>query len=276
LDQIEFRKIRDFGELLSVTFEFVRINFIKMGKALLFISGPLILLSGIASAVYQTSILDMDGSIGTGMVGSFFMYFFFILMTSVSIALVTNSYIKLYIEHGNNNFDLNVVWEDVKSKFWMILFTSIGQTIAVILGAVLLILPGAYLAVALSIIYIVRYEENLGFFDSFNRCLKLIKGRWWFTLAFLLLLVVILYAAIFAFQVPQYILLFITSINSLEDGELSFNNPALIITSIFSSLSYFVYSIVYVGLAFHYYNLVEQKEAPGLLAKIDAIESPVS
>jgi len=53
------------------------------------------------------------------------------------------------------------------------------------------------------------------------------------------------------------------------------NSPShiiIIITSIISSFNFLLTAISVVGISFHYYNLVERKEAPSLLEKIETIQ----
>jgi hypothetical protein len=57
----------------------------------------------------------------------------------------------------------------------------------------------------------------------------------------------------------------------MSGGDTSGNNIILMIVSVISSFSLFFYVIIFVGVVFHYFNLVEQKEAPGLLEKIQSI-----
>ena len=47
-NKIEFRKVRDFGGLLGVTFDYVKQNFKLLFKSNLLLSGPFILLAGIS------------------------------------------------------------------------------------------------------------------------------------------------------------------------------------------------------------------------------------
>jgi hypothetical protein len=54
--QINFKEQREFGQILNSTFAFLRQNFSKLGKALIFFAGPFLLLQGIAQVYYQTNV----------------------------------------------------------------------------------------------------------------------------------------------------------------------------------------------------------------------------
>ena len=144
--------------------------------------------------------------------------------------------------------------------------------IITLLVTVLLIIPGIYVSVALMIIYIVGLIEDKGFFDSMSRSFYLVKNKWWLTFGLLIVLSLIQGFLGFLFQVPQYIAMFVIAFNSVDgNGTDSFTEIILIVTTIISTLNFIFYAISLVGIAFHYFSLVEQKEAKGLLDKIDSI-----
>ena len=109
-------------------------------------------------------------------------------------------------------------------------------------------------------------------FDAMSRCFYLIKNKWWFTFGLLFVLGLIQGFMGFLFQIPQYIAMFFVAFNSFDgSGINSTTEIILMVTTIISSLNLLFYSISFVGIAFHYFSLVEQKEAKGLLNKIESI-----
>jgi hypothetical protein len=263
--KIEFRKIRDFGELINATFEFIRRNLKILFFSLLFIAGPGIILTGIAGGFYQGSISFNKYFLTTAII-----YFLLMFITLQLIITVTYSCLNLYIERDSSDFSVNDVWDRTKEDFLMILFTSIGAGFVTFFAALLLIIPGIYFSIALTIIFMVRMREKLPYFDSVSRCRKLISGNWWFTFALLLILSVIEYFFSFIFAIPQYIAMFIGFLHNTS-GKPDLDSTILIITSIISSVSYLFYCIPIIGITFHYFSLVEKKEAVGLLQKLETI-----
>lgn len=61
-EKIQFRKLRDFGEIVSITFAFIRQNFSTLGLVMLYIGVPLCVLQGILSTLYQQSLLNAQSS----------------------------------------------------------------------------------------------------------------------------------------------------------------------------------------------------------------------
>jgi hypothetical protein len=273
LKQIELRKVRDFGALIGVTFEFIRQNFKLLLKSGFFIVGPFILLAGIFMGMYQSAAFNFSNVSTLNSIGlPFLFYILFVMLSVLLLNVVIYSFVILYEEKGVGNFDLNDIWQKSKSKFWILFFTGIGYTFFVILGSVILIIPGIYLAVTLSLIYMIRIREGIGFFSAFDRCTKLISKNWWFTFGFIIVIGLIQGFIGFIFYIPNYVALFALTLSGLNNpAQSSTGHIIFTITSVISSLNLLLYMISVIGISFHYYNLVERKEAPSLLERIDTI-----
>jgi hypothetical protein len=83
----------------------------------------------------------------------------------------------------------------VPAQLAMFLFSSL----AVLLGFVLLILPGLYVAVALSMAFPALVFERQGPIDALAYSRRLVRGNWWRTNAILVVTIVML--AVFYFLV---------------------------------------------------------------------------
>ena len=180
--KIEFRKVRDFGGLLNVTFDYIKKNFKVLFKSNLLISAPFILLAGVFLGIYQSSMFNFTSDNVLPQIGiPFLLSLVFLFLSYFVITVVTYSHLLVYIQSETGTIDIDAIWQTVKKNFFMILFTGIGYAVVVGFGFILLIIPGIYLSITLSLIFIVRLEENLGFFESVGRCIRLIKNNWWFT-----------------------------------------------------------------------------------------------
>jgi hypothetical protein len=272
-NKIEFRKVRDFGGLLNVTFDYLKKNFKVLFKSNLLISAPAILLAGVFMGIYQSSMFNFTDSPDLALIGiPFLIGLLFTILAYTIVTIVTYSHLMVYKQSEDGIFDIEDVWQMVKKNFFLILFTGIGYTLAVGLGFILLIIPGVYLSITLSLIFIVRIEEDLGFFDALTRCKKLIKDNWWFTFGLILVVGIVQGFLMYALYIPGYIVMFFTAFTGYEQEPGSLNRILYILTSILSSLGTLSYMISTIAIAFHYYNLVERKEAPGLLQQIEEIK----
>lgn len=271
--KIEFRKVRDFGGLLNVTFDYIRSNFKILFKSILLISAPAILLAGVFMGIYQSSMFSFASNMDLEQIGiPFLLALFFMMMSYLIVNVVTYSHIVVYKQSQDGIFDIDEVWKMVKKNFFMILFTGIGYSLAVGFGFIFLIIPGIYLSIALSLIFIVRLEEGLGFIDAIRRCTKLISGNWWFTFGLIIVVGIVQSFLGFILYMPNYIVTFFVAFTGIDSESSGFNRTLYIISSIISSLSVLFYSISTIAIAFHYYNIVERKEAPGLLQQIEEIK----
>jgi hypothetical protein len=270
--KIEFRKVRDFGALLGVTFDYIRQNFRLLFKSNLLIGAPFILLAGVFMGLYQSSLFNFRVQPEIEQFGIPFLFsMFFMMLSYLVITIVTYSHLILYKTSEPGNFDIDDVWQMVKRNFWMILFTGIGYSILAFIGFIFLIIPGVYLSIALSIIFIVRLEERLDFFDAVSRCIKIVSGNWWFTFGIIIVVGMIQGFLGFVLYVPNYIVTIFLAFAGVDSSNGDLGRVLYIISSIIASLGVILYSISTIAIAFQYYNLVERREAPGLVLRIEDI-----
>jgi hypothetical protein len=280
-NKIIFSQARDFSEKLNDTFTFLRQNFRNLSLSLLFIAGPFTLIGGIFMGLHQSKLFSAFGREGmsrSNPMGQFEVmgmeYFLGVLFSWIAltvVAIIVAEYIRLYNEDKTDNYQWQDVLPKLKSGFLSIFLFGLGYAVIVMLASMLFLIPGIYMAGALSLLIYVKVYEEKGFFQAVSRCLDLIKGNWWATFGLLLVLGLIQGMASFIFQIPA----FIASIMNLQgigtetsDG----NNIFLIAATVLSTAgTQLLYAITLVGLCFQYFNLVEEKDATGLLGRIDSI-----
>jgi hypothetical protein len=132
-----------------------------------------------------------------------------------------------------------------------------------------------YLWISSSLTLFIQTYEDKNFFSAVGRSVKLIQGKWWSTFGLLFVLTLIAYAVSYVFIIPYYIVIGTTMMHKVSSPLAPLEGPSKIITTIFFTLYYVVYlllsSLPNVGLAFQYFNLVELKEAKGLIAEIENV-----
>ena len=57
---IEFHRTRDFSRKLNATFEFVKQNFKPLGKSILFIAGPPVLVASLVSGSFMSEFMSFS------------------------------------------------------------------------------------------------------------------------------------------------------------------------------------------------------------------------
>jgi len=285
-EKVEFRKIRDFGEIIGDTFLFIKQNIKPLGKAFLYLCGIFILAGMVSSIVTQLQMVQLQRSIASGQYlkesyGSspvwhfffkfgikYFLFIIFTILSYVSIYLTALSYIALYTQKGNIAPSVEEVWSYFKFYFLRLTGSAIVMTLFFALCFVCCIIPGIYVFPAVCLFYAVMILENGSFGYSYERSFKLLKNEWWITAAVILVVNIITGALTFIFQMPGFI---ISMISTFTHGERRISEAYAITTSVGQSLS-MVFSIIpIVAIAFIYFNLVERKESSGLLSRIDAL-----
>jgi len=277
-NQIKFKQVRDFGEVFSATFAFLRQNFKPLLISLITYIGPLILVLSIVYGIVLTKFIDIGSFITGAMIPQdfytwgmeIFVYFLAVFILGITMFTlmvgVIYAYIILYIEIGFRNFFPSDVFNKALTFFWPILGANILLGIMVLFGTLFCIIPGIYLGVSLMfLIFIVIYERN-GAGEGINRTFSLTHKKWWWN--FLLMLVLLVINAIVTYVLQAIF-------TSIGFGILLSNadSDMQVITQItLLVLKYFVYFITYpfllVAVVFQYFSIVEESKPKQVIEKI--------
>jgi hypothetical protein len=314
---IEYHKTRDFSNKMSATMEFVRQNFKSLGKSILFIAGPPVLLASLLLGSFFQKLMSSAFTLGprdqVNQLSEMFtsptfwvqlcVMFIFIMVSTIATIATINNYILLYEEKQSNQIEVSEVWERVRATFWMYMSTAILFTILGIVVYVLMLVPAVllgniaggfaalmifavvigiiYLFIGTSLLFIVRAYEKVGFFQGLGRSISLVYGKWWSTFGLIMVLYMIVMVSSYVFMIPYYIITFTASLHSTTVEGASESNIGLQTASIiFLTLYYLCQMVLYtlpnVGIAFQYFNLVERKEAKGLMTQIETMGQEAS
>ncbi len=279
--KIELRRTRDFSAKVNATFEFLRQNFKVMAKCLIFISGPFILLQGLFSGLYQKEALSFDPA-GAGVFGNFlgdtFLWLgismIFLIFGYIISLIVVFEFIRLYETKENpESIDVPEIWETVKQYLLPMIGAGIVIAIVISVGILFLIIPGIYLMVVLSLIAPIMIIERKSFSDAFSRSFKLISEKWWSTFGLIFITTMIAGFMAFVFAIPQYIFTFLIAFHKTSDvgaqPELWQQTGLIISSMIYSFGANLLQSVVFIAIAFQFYNLIERREAQGLMNKVE-------
>jgi hypothetical protein len=308
---INYHRTRDFSEKMSATFEFVRQNFKGLAKSLLLIAGPPIVVAGLVRWSMFNDFSISASMLAGGDTELLKEYFFSVsfwmqallmlvlfIVSSVTTIATINNYIILYGEKQSNQIQTNEVWERVRDTFWMYLGTIVLLTLLffaayialvlffvllaavspflIFIGVIVFIPALIYFVISCALVFIIKGYERIGFFEAVGRSIKLVQGKWWSTFGLIFVLYLVLFVLSIALSIPWYV---ITSIFSLHDTEAvvtgTLNASLGIFGLITFTVTYLLQSIMYslpnIGIAFQYFNLVERKEARGLISQIESL-----
>ncbi|MCW3084533.1 MAG: hypothetical protein JWP12_1899 [Bacteroidetes bacterium] len=308
-EKINYRVARDFGETFNISIKFLRQNFKLFFQSVVFIAGPFLLLSAIASAFYQADAL---AQLSTGRANIFAqfgtMYFVYLIAASFSNLALTGTvfaYMLVYSEKGPGNFSVN----DVARRLWasaggliivFLLFTfliglAVGFLVIVFAGViqsspVLAVLLGLCLFVGmlllmppliwqLSVVYLVKMQDNDIPFDAYGKTRQVMKGNYWRTWLLTVCTFLTIGIASFAFAIPQAVYRWIVMYTAARQGGSMGETSVtfLIIVTLCTFGTTLIYSVLYVISGFHYYSLAEKKDGAGLMERINEIgQKPVN
>ena len=287
-ENFRLEKVRDFGLLFSDTFLFIKYNFKSLLKGMLYYVVPFGLLHGVVLGLlqYETllplakgSALSANYSSSTVIYSTLASYFFMLISYTVAIAFVTQ-YIKLYRDKGANNFEVNEVGKAMLNNIPKILGAIILSVIIVILGFILLIIPGIYIGVCISLVIpiIIFEDETVG--NAISACFSLIKNNWWNTFAFLFVMGLISSALNFVFQLPTTIYQLMTTIFMTSGDPMTPSKSLLILFSIIQGVGYTLIQILpLTAISMQYFNLIEKRQSPALLKDLETVgnnETPIN
>lgn len=310
IEVITLQRARDFGRRINATFEFIKQNFKGLSKAILVIAGPSVLLSSALLASMANDLFGVfPAAVGNpDVIQTYFMsvsfwaqviliMLLFFISSCVTLAVI-NGYIVLYDQKKTNKIEVSDVWEKVRSSFWMyagsmilffllfavlyvamilisLVFNMISE-VFLLIGIFGVYIGAIYFMVAASLTFFIRDYEKKGFFDALRRSFNLIQGKWWSTFGFAFVIYFIMSSVAGLIVIPFYIILAVQLYHSVETAATPQFTAGMQWSFIIFFTVYYLASIILnmlpnIAIAFQYFNLVELKEARGLISQFETI-----
>lgn len=274
-DQLEFKKIREFGEIINDIFTFIKQNFKALLKVFVYLCGIFIvgaIISGIFQQIDMRNVILQNNNplfiVSRLASASYLLFFLFSLASYTSINVAILSFISVYIEKGNVTPTVEEVWAYFKQYFFKILGSSILISIFYMLCFVLLIIPGIYVTPAMMLFFPVMMFERANFGYSFNRAFALLKGQWWNTFGSIVIIYIITYACISLASLPATVITFVAA---FTEGEKGLSTTAIIFSITLQYLCQVFMMIPVIGLSLCYFNLAERQDSGGLMDRISQL-----
>lgn len=276
LGKIEFKKRRDFGQVINDTFTFMRQNFKPLIKIYFTFCGLFVLASMLTMLLQQYKMVNVINtgignrygkSSGLGAIYGieYFLSLLFSMASYISMSVAILSYIAIYVQKGNQTPTTDEVWGYFKYYFFRIFGSSL--LLILMLGVAMLFcgVPFFWLFpyAAMTLPIMVIENGSLGY--SFSRSFKIIKDNFWITFGTLIVVWIIVYACMTMIILP-------TSLFNMI-GMFTHKTPHMsltltMITTILQSLCQVFTIIPIITISLAYFSLVEQKESTGLMERI--------
>jgi hypothetical protein len=298
MNQINFFQRREFGELVGVTFQFVKQNFVHYFVNVLLLNLPLIVMfvAGAMYVIQANTLEDLVSAVRFGGVEGVFSFVFllflaFIMWISYGNAITYNYYL-LYVKKGAGKFSLQELFSASLSSTVpllvanlilgtillasMILFFTLGLFLGIlgVLTTFALIFLGIYYGVRISFYPLIIVREKVNIFTAIKRSLNIIKGHWWQTFGLLVVFGIINYLIS---NITNTLLGFlgirIFDPTVLVGGEIPQIGTIAIVLFVITQVVISVLSNMFsqTALFAQYGNLLEEKEGIGLKEKVEQI-----
>ena len=275
--KIEFRQVRDFGEVINDTFVFIKQNFKPMMKSVITISGIFAIGFSVVSILAFLNLKELIKGGGLSnptervenTLSATIPVYIFTFLVFFMVSLATLCYIAVYVEKNKETPTITEVWSYTKYYFLRYLGSNILAFLMLILGFVCCVLPGFYLWPISSLITTAIILENGGISYSFSRGFKLVKENWWSSFGTLIILSIIYYACTMAVSIP-----FLLAGSGASFLTPDFSQPVIliIIQNVIGAFALYFVMIPIIGVALLFFSLVEQKESEGLMQRIQSVD----
>jgi len=276
IGKLEFRKKRDFGQVINDTFTFMRQNFKPLIKVYFTFCGLFVLASMLTMLLQQYKMVNIFNTIGvegnTNKFGlssvysiEYFLSILFSLATYASMSVAILSYIAVYVKKGNETPTTDEVWGYFKYYFFRIFGSSLLLILMLIISFVFCVVPFFWLFPYVAMIFPIMVIENGSLGYSFTRSFAVIKDNFWVTFGTLIVVWIIVYACMSMVILPT------TLFNMI--GMFTHKTPRMsltltMITTVLQSICQVFTIIPIITISLAYFSLVEQKENPGLMERI--------
>jgi hypothetical protein len=308
--KIEFQKMRGIAEIINATFEFTREHLKGLLKSVIFIAGPFILIGSLlfgyimyGMTKYTQSMVQGGGPIDSpfsSMALEFFLVFVLLMAAFFLFYSVVYEYIDIYVKEKKATIETSEIWKAIRKDAWMFVKTILGMTLVFLVifilfavaASLVMMLAGAigaltspfvififiiplyaflfYLVAPYALIFNVRINERKRFFDSVSQCHKLVSSNRMNTMAVLLLSIILQFMLSFVLNGPRFLIQYL-NLNSATTMDLSWVTFVTVGIASIAGFAIGIISIVSINL--QYFNLLERKQAPSLLNKIEGLGS---
>jgi hypothetical protein len=276
IGKIEFKKRRDFGQVINDTFTFMRQNFKALIKTYFTFCGIFVLASMSSMLVYQYKMVNIINTIGNGRTArgfgfgsiyglEYFLSLLFSLATYASMTVAILSFISLYVQKGNQAPTTEEVWGYFKYYFFRVFGSAIVLILMLIVAFIFCLVPGFYLFPFVAMMFPIMVIENGTFGYSFSRSFKMIQENFWVTFGTLIVVWIIVYACMSMVVLPTTLFSMIGMFTS-KTPHMSL--PLSMATTVLQSLCQVFTIIPIITISLSYFNLLEQKENTGLMERI--------
>lgn len=288
---VQLREVRDFGQIITTTFQFLKQNRGPLFRAIATVCLPIAIIAGFLMgksigdiqglAFSMQRVNDPDAVLGNLLNGMLPMALGYILLilAFVSLTAIVNEYLRSYHLGEHQMISNGDLWKRTFGQLGVYFGTGFLSMVLIVLGFLLCFLPGFYPLTIFALVFVCHAIERTGVTGSMARSNNLVKDRFWETLGLVIVIGIINSVIGYALMLPFTIAGAVIGINTLTgmmDGGSGYPEwYGTFMAAQFSfqmAVSMLTYPIVSVALGLKYFSLVEEKEGAGLRERIQGFE----
>ena len=288
---IRFRRERDLGDVVNVTFRFLRDNRRELGYGLLVIVGPVALGAAFLSAwaglqMEQGMTEPFDPVNPFALPPGYWRWIALTALVAVLTQLLMQAVLLGYVERYRRGEAGTItparLWEATKAALGPVATTTllvlvlapltVVVAIVPILGFLVWLVGVVYLLPIIALLYVERVATRDGFWEGLAATRELIRGHWWQMFGVFVVVMLLVFVIALLLSIPGGVVEAAFAFNTIEGGG-ALRVVALAVSALFGVFVYAAYAIPTVAYVFQYFNLVERKEGAGLQADLAALRA---
>jgi len=276
MQAFQHHKIRDIGDIITDTFQYIRTHFNTLGKALLFFVLPLYIIQFFLLKDYTDQIFSSFQSGNFNNFDAFFgpRYFLGIAISIVASAVLTVVTLK-HLKLTQDGFEPSpeAILEDIIPNVLRYIGLYVVYFFVLIFSALIFFFPMIFFGIKFSLSTSVLILEEETVFGAFSRSWELTKDYWWSTFGIVLVMYILMMMVTYAILVP----ITFFSILTVETGTGEVGDPGLwvnfyyVLTGIMTAVSSLISTILFLAISLQYYSLIERKEGGSLRSQIEGL-----
>lgn len=292
VEPIQLRKTRDFGQIFSDTFVFLRQEWRPLARAIAAVGLPASLIGGALSggAIAAIQDLQMDNGMASdtklallaGSMAGLIPGMLLLVVAWVVVVSMVHEYLRAYHLGEHHGLDTGALVKRGFQEMGPYFGASFLSGLLTGLAALLCVFPAIYPATVLSLALAAHAIERTGGAGALSRSNQLVSGDFWPT--FLVVLVMFLIKAIIdqVIILPFSIVGLVIGVNSGLEASIEGHSPGLpawfgifnaVSTAVQWCVQMLTYPIVAVAYAMKYFSRVEETEGVGLREKIAGFDN---
>jgi len=281
-EKIQLRKIRDFGEVFSDTFQYIKQEFKPLLIAFTIIGLSFVILDSLLLVLYRNHLQEVTSYVNGGntvTISTIFSiydstFFLMLLISMLSFAAMFTCiavYMKYY-EEQNESRAVKDLWRSFLKYFPRTAVLSLITSIISVIGFLFCFFPGFYFLFVFMPYAFIVVNEDLSIGQAFSRCFEIIKENFWASAGLYIVLGILMFILSLLIGVITEVATGASSLFSME----AYEGPNPTLDIILNIVQYYFYVVLYVAVGLQYYNLVEKKDGAGLSKRLDMLGSNIN